>query len=432
MIQKVTLLYCFLLLTQMFAFSQTFKAGKSQLIPFSDTHKPLAEPHLAVNPDNPAHMLAAAMCYDSAVTSEIRTHIVLFATKDNGLTWSQTDLDMISGFDPWVAIRNDKQAVLVALAGYKDAPRMNLVAYHSEDGGFTWNRQPVKFGAAHDHPTLAMDMENDRRLYVLSSLVMRKDSVKNFVAYMNYSDDWKTFQDSGFHFVTGTMSSNTLTALVSDGKFIAPYIEYSVTNNQATGASVKMTSYDCCLGFTEAKLVTSNIGVRKGFAALAVDNYSKYKGRMYLLKNSGEDALRSNGLFLQYSTDGISWSKDIRVDQNNNKEKFIRNGTISVSKDEVIGVAFVDRRNDTALTKNDVYFTISQDGGFSFQNEIRLTDINSDPLTTLNGKAGTRHLAGGDYMGCVAKPDGSFQVLWADARSGIYQLYTTEIKIKEY
>jgi hypothetical protein len=61
--------------------------------------------------------------------------------------------------------------------------------------------------------------------------------------------------------------------------------------------------------------------------------------------------------------------------------------------------------------------------------ELRITEINSDPLTPANGKTGERFISGGDYIGCVAKPDGSFQVLWSDSRTGIFQLYTSNIQV---
>ena len=57
-------------------------AGKNQLISFKYPLLPLVEPHLAVNPQNNKHMVAAAIVFDSAATSESRTHIAVFATKD--------------------------------------------------------------------------------------------------------------------------------------------------------------------------------------------------------------------------------------------------------------------------------------------------------------------------------------------------------------
>jgi hypothetical protein len=65
----------------------------------------------------------------------------------------------------------------------------------------------------------------------------------------------------------------------------------------------------------------------------------------------------------------------------------------------LFGVAWVDRRNDSSLKKNDIYFTISTDGGKTFQPEVRVTAVNSDPMTSANGKAAERHFSGGGLYG---------------------------------
>ena len=90
------------------------------------------------------------------------------------------------------------------------------------------------------------------------------------------------------------------------------------------------------------------------------------------------------------------------------KQKFIRTAAIAINKKGIPGVAWVHRRNDSSLKKNDNYSTVSSDGGKSFQQEVRVTSMNSDPMTAANGKAAERHISGGAYMSCVAKPDGSF------------------------
>ena len=68
--------------------------------------------------------------------------------------------------------------------------------------------------------------------------------------------------------------------------------------------------------------------------------------------------------------------------------------------------------------------------GKLFLPEIRITDQSSDPQTLENGKAGERFISGGDYMGCVAKPDGSFQIVWADSRTNIFQIYTANVRVR--
>jgi hypothetical protein len=38
-------------------------------------------------------------------------------------------------------------------------------------------------------------------------------------------------------------------------------------------------------------------------------------------------------------------------------------------------------------------------------------------------------VAGGDYFGLAAAADGSFRLLWADSRDGIYQLRSSSVRV---
>jgi Neuraminidase (sialidase) len=163
--------------------------GRNQLINSASNRFPTVEPHLAVNP-----MVVAAIVFDSAAVSESRTHIVVYATKDNGRNWKQTNLSMTVGFDPWVAIKNDNEVALVALVGFGSSHHNGLVYYASHDGGFTWGNDMIKFGGGHDHPTLIVNPKENDRLYILSSFVKR-DSAKQMISYawLNFTDNWDSF-----------------------------------------------------------------------------------------------------------------------------------------------------------------------------------------------------------------------------------------------
>ena len=412
----------------------SMKVGKNEPIRYSNPLLPIVEPHLAVDPKNGDHMVIGAIVFDSAQTSSERTHIVVFATKDNGKTWKQTDLPMKVGFDPWVAIRNEKQVGLVALAGYTLSYRNGLVYFFSEDGGFTWlEKDTVMFGGGHDHATMTIDV-SQKRLYVLSSLTKR-DSLKKMhtYAWLNHTDDWKTFEKNASLFHIGEVNSNTLTLNTGiNNGLVLPFVEYSV-NNEQPGAPVYKYVYNVGGSqFSGPFTITKKAGLAKGFAVTALGQSGKYKGRIYFVKNTGTDPRRSNGLFMQYSDSiGGNWSEDIRVDHDEASEKFIRTAAIAVNKHGVVGIAWVDRRNDPELKKNDIYFTVSLDGGQTFLKETRVTGVSADPATAQNGKAGERFISGGDYIGCAAKPDGSFQLVWADSRTGVFQLYTSTIVVNK-
>ena len=393
---------------------------------------PLVEPHLAINPRNGDHMVVAAIAFDSAATSENRTHIVVFATKDNGKNWKRTDLEMTVGFDPWVAIRDNNQVALVAIAGYGTGHKAGLIYHYSTDGGFTWLlSDTVNFGRSHDHPTMVTD-PNTGRLYVLSSVTQR-DSTKQMHSYawLNYSDDWKAFQKYPSFFPIGPVNSNTLTINVSPlGHLFIPFVEYTVNENKPGNPVFKYFTSTNGKGQSGPYLITDSAGLSKGFATSAVDWRGAYKGRTYFVKNTGPSPMRSKGIFSHYSEKpGQAWSKEIRIDHNQEWEKVMRTAAIAVNNDGVVGIVWVDRRNDPELKKNDIYFTVSIDGGETYMPEIRITSENSDPGSSQNGKAGERFISGGDYMGCAAKPDGSFQLVWADNRTGLFQLYTANVRI---
>ncbi|HLM61307.1 MAG TPA: hypothetical protein VK308_10915 [Pyrinomonadaceae bacterium] len=40
-----------------------------------------------------------------------------------------------------------------------------------------------------------------------------------------------------------------------------------------------------------------------------------------------------------------------------------------------------------------------------------------------------RFPGGGDYMGMIATPDGGFRIMWADSRTGTFQLRTATVKV---
>jgi hypothetical protein len=62
--------------------------------------------------------------------------------------------------------------------------------------------------------------------------------------------------------------------------------------------------------------------------------------------------------------------------------------------------------------------------------EHRLSALIKTEWSALRGTTALRFPAGGEYMGLDAAPDGSFQLLWSDARSGVYQLRTATVRVK--
>lgn len=88
------------------------------------------------------------------------------------------------------------------------------------------------------------------------------------------------------------------------------------------------------------------------------------------------------GTFMQlqviHSTDGgDTWSQPVAVAPGYNHDQFFP--WLSVSSQGLVGVSWLDRRNDPANVRYQAFAAISVDGGHSFQPNVQLTDQFSDP-----------------------------------------------------
>jgi hypothetical protein len=105
----------------------------------------------------------------------------------------------------------------------------------------------------------------------------------------------------------------------------------------------------------------------------------------------------------------------------------------------MVGVAWWDSRNHEGTACWDIYFAASADGGKSFSPGMRVTSETFCPDTPGNvvrSRQGSgvfpvarRWRFGGDYMGITAAADGRFHLMWADSRTGVYQIWTTAVEV---
>jgi hypothetical protein len=103
---------------------------------------------------------------------------------------------------------------------------------------------------------------------------------------------------------------------------------------------------------------------------------------------------------------------------------------VAVNRDGAIAVTWIERRTEGDRACQHLYFTASLDGGKTFLPEVRVSSAPSCPDTTHNGRVAARWPEGGDYSGLAAAEDGTFHVLWADSRDGIYRLWTAPVTVR--
>ena len=447
----------------------SIRVGPNVRINPSQTELPHVEPHAAVNPTDPNNVVAAAMVVHDIEGLE-RIHCVAFSTFDGGGTWQATDLNAIidatqfdatSCADVWVAFSKEGTAFVSTLATpHPDAPRSSSLVFRSPDGGRTWAAPTAipngERGGSYDQEDVIVD--NTDGTYagtVYFSAVQpfraspRDRSYLDAISVSRSIDGGRTFSDP-IPAALSNLSLNELNmAILSDGTLIVSYHDY-LTNQrspEADGSSYRLLrprlwmihSSDGGETFSPPFLVAE---VRqRHIPKIAADTHSDLF-RDYLYAVWGDwgrtlDPTDENfynpekGVYFTRSTNrGVLWSRPIRIDRAPDPSTLRGTAALAVGGNGAIGVAWQDRRNDPTNKCQDLYFTASLDGGETFLPEVKVSSEISCPETPGNGAAGGRYPTGGEYFGLVQIGDSTFRAVWSDARSGVYQLYTSSIKVE--
>lgn len=125
----------------------TIEVGEDRLLSADGPARPLSESQLSADPNNPKHLLAVVIQFDSPE----RNTCVAWASFDGGQRWIRRALPIQCFGDPWGAILSDGSAITVML-GHMDGHDDNAFLLRSPDGGHTWPGPPLGLGAHNDHP----------------------------------------------------------------------------------------------------------------------------------------------------------------------------------------------------------------------------------------------------------------------------------------
>ena len=186
--------------------AQQIRVAARSVIAEGTATRSFREPHLAINPQNSRHLVVATIvpaAGETFIERSSRQICAAFTSFDSGITWSRHDFDVTWCFDPWVVITPDNQVLVTVLAEHARFPqqgRAGLLAYHSPDGGRTWDPAPVGLGTPHDHPTMSLDLSMTSRrgfIYVLSHHPVRDaDGARRWTIFVSRSrDGGKTFDE---------------------------------------------------------------------------------------------------------------------------------------------------------------------------------------------------------------------------------------------
>jgi BNR/Asp-box repeat len=423
---------------------QAFKAGPLQSsmprievgsdveVTNADLRRNFREPHLAVNPNNPNHLIVAAM--RETTRDQFVTEILV--SFDGGATWKngRPAVEMQRG-DPWLALGRANVAYCVTLprmVGKQGATeRMGIYVYRSTDGGQTWSlpvEAPFDNGGSYDKTSITVDTTGgpfDGQIYVLASqgwtdqsgnrregiIVARStDQAASFTVRLRFGPNNNLNHGVGHPPV-----------VMSDGTLVVPFFDIAVQGSETFLKHSRLwalTSRDGGLTAAGAYLVAESVAAL--FPFVAVDRSALHTDRLYIAWTGPEG---DSNIYVARSDDyGKTWSQPVQVNQPGEPRRKRYKPVMAVDPRGVVGVAWRDSRVDSKDRCTHVYFSASTDGGETFVPDVRVS----------SGQTCSDDWWGGDgeYFGLAARGQGQFHLVWPDNRSGFYQLRASQVRVR--
>jgi len=442
--------------------------------------RPHVESHIAVNPRDPQHLLAAAMV---VVEGEMRVYP--YASFDGGRSWTRGriigDSSMtVRAADPVVYITSDSVSLFSTLADVEGV-RRTIIA-RSTDGGHTW--RPTTVLPYADRQWLAADPSRGLfggRTYLTGTGVYPSRQGSRGVApfLARSDDDGKTFPlrsvvayDRGGIDPGAPLHAVPLEPLVTSGGLLVLTLQGSVDEEAAERFSRDSlnvwtiglaTSDDGGDSFGPARYaprprisVTGSARRRfrghsaVGYVRPAIDlSPGRYRNRIYFVAADYDREMDRYVARVWRTGDfGKTWHLSVASDAPRGD---VANPGIAVNRDGIVAVTWNDRRDDADERCWRLYAALSTDGGESFHPAQRLSSAPTcanDPAnwetfgTALNSDQSGRYLAhfqtgasiparfpqGGDTQGLTADLEGTFHAAWINGETGVMQLWHTSFR----
>lgn len=393
---------------------------------------------IATDPRNPRHMIVGGDDFNCPEPSLLGFHV----TRDGGSTWNTVCMtSIIHGqheyypeIDPSISFNLNGVEYIAGDYGDTEQPG-GVVGIESSRDGTNWTPAVVASGAvdrftAYSFMTVDGNLSSPfaNRLYTSTVLIGPPDDNSiNQVAVSHSSDGGRTWAvvpvepkqiypatDFFTNLAAGQDGAIYVTWLhcVTDCTDDVAYMVFS--KSMDGGDTWSMPRALAKIGMP-AVWTLPNTKVRVyNYPAIAIDNSNgRFSGSIYVVMYAW------TGSYMRVqevrSTDGgDSWSKPVPVaPPGDAHDQFFP--WISVSPTGLVGVSWLDRRNDPANVNYQAFAAISTDGGKTFPSSIRLTKSFSDP----NQNGYPQDLWMGDYTGNTWADPNNFIVGWMDSSNGV-------------
>ena len=413
-----------------FCFTACF--SRAQNINISNSHYFDGECYLAVNPQNPKHLVSAWIYFS---LTNLKDAIATRSSFDGGKTWSPLQIlphvySVFTSADPTMYFGKDSCVYLayIDLSGVHASDSGYIMVTRSVNGGITW-KTPVKAisylaqpNLPIDRPWIAADGTNSPyagRVYLTTQNAYFAPFPHH--PWFTYSADsgatWAPIKQLDDSIPTGAITDATaFTTVAANGTLYGVYFSYYVSYSPYPRL-VMVKSYNGGATFTTHAAINYTAGdvvpaadslLKDGISIssnptdtsnLIVVGVSNHFGEPDIVSYNSHDA-------------GTTWSGPLRVNDD-------RAGAYDTCHDlswgsfaanGMYGIVWRDRRNtnigDTVPFQ--IYGATSRNGGNSYTPNFLISDTIS-PFIDLEH--------GDDFLGCAAT-DSNVYALWSDMRTG--------------
>ena len=410
---------------------------------------PQNETAIAVNPANPLNLVAGAndyrdCCVSSGTTLRNDGSGWVYTSFNGGATWTNVKLPGV-GFsgnpqgvfkkvtsvgDPAISF-GASNTVYYANIGFNRVDESDAIFVSvSKDGGLTW-APPVLVANSggstffNDKVWIGADPRNGNAIvtwtrfrdnpqygYVESPIVGATTS--NFggawTSWVDVSGPYKYNQGSvPVYGNDGTIYVSFEGAVAGDG-----YNDYNIVARSTDGGNT-FTQTLAGRNVDENFPIFGGRGVLTGlhfrtntFPALTVDRVT---GKLYLAwadNSAGSAALTSAQVFVQSSTDGVTWSTRTRLTSSAEDKVY---PWVAANGGNVIVTYYTREFAGSASRQLDYAYVKSNDAGTTWSNSTRITEQSSDPGIQFTSGAFI-----GDYTGVAVGSDNVAHPIWTDFR----------------
>lgn len=398
-------------------------AAAPTTVAYSGPDRYFVEPVIAADPEDPSHLVAAAIEFARGHGMRCRT----FVSSDGGESWSvgvpEPWDEEAGGMDPWLGFGGAGRVYLSCIHTL-ESPRPAVIR-RSADGGRTWSewhRAPFGRGGSFDHTSLAIEAGSGKRpdrvwlLGIQPVLVEAPGRGEIATTLVQFSGSDAPAEPTVQVVPVDRRLNVGNPAVLQSGDVVFPFIEFGRGGEGTTRSRLSLLRWDATTLHAPVEIAED---VDLQHPSLAVGRAGAApRELLYLVWSSGDGGspvLRSS------SDGGATWSEPRRVAPGAASDATVLRPTVAAGDRGRVAVSWLEGEVRGGEYCWNAFVASSSDGGATFSEPERLSR-----QTSCSG-ARSRWRGGGDYMGLAVAADGTVHALWAGGSSLRYDLRSARL-----